>query len=181
MYRIVYDLEATCWEGQPYADKQEIIELAAIMLDDYGEIVEEFQSFVSPVLAPYLSPYCKQLTGITQQQVDTAPSFKVVLQAFWDWLPEKGEELLYVNWGKYDPVYIQADCRQHNMDDDWLSPVLDLKRAYKKYKGLHTAIGLQSALKAEGIDTEGEVHRAYWDAYNLTKLYKKNLGHWPRG
>ena len=180
MYRIVYDLEATCWEGQPHADKQEIIEWAAFLIDDFGEQVDEFQSFVRPVLAPYLSPYCKQLTGIQQHEVQNAPLFKEVLQAFWDWLPPGGEELLYVNWGKYDPLFIKADCRQHDMDENWLEPILDLKKSYQKYKGLHSPVGLQAAITAEGMDFEGVAHRAYWDAYNLTELYIQNIGHWPQ-
>lgn len=180
MYRIVYDLEATCWEGQPHAEKQEIIEWAAFLVDDYGQRVDEFQSFVKPVLAPYLSPYCKDLTGIRQKDVHNAPLFKVVLQSFWEWLPSEGEELLFVNWGKYDPVYIRADCRQHDMEMDWLEPVLDLKRSYQKLKGLNSAIGLQNAIKAEGLEFIGDAHRAYWDALNLVELYVRNIGHWPR-
>jgi inhibitor of KinA sporulation pathway (predicted exonuclease) len=178
--RIVYDLEATCWEGQPHADKQEIIELGAFLVNDYGERIDEFQSYVRPVLAPYLSPYCKELTGITQQEVDRAPLFEEVLQAFWDFLPEEGEELLYVNWGKYDPGYIRGDCRQHDLDDTWLEPVLDLKRSYQKLRGLTKPLGLKSAIQAEGLEFEGKPHSAYWDAYNLSELYLKHFGQWPR-
>lgn len=180
MIRIIYDLEATCWEGQAHADKTEIIEWAAFQVNDFGERIDEFQSYIRPVLAPYLSPYCKELTGITQGQVDAAPSFEVVLQSFWDWLPPEGEELLYINWGKYDPTFIREDCRQHNVDGSWLTPVLNLKRSYQKLHGLLKPVGLQKAIQAEGLEFEGQAHSAYWDAYNLSELYLKHFGQWPQ-
>lgn len=39
------------------------------------ELVDTFHTYVRPVFQPVLTDFCKTLTGITQAQVDSAPSF----------------------------------------------------------------------------------------------------------
>lgn len=54
------------------------------------EVVDTFRSFVKPTWRPQLSPFCTQLTGITQEQVDCAPSFPEVLKSFSGFLAKHG-------------------------------------------------------------------------------------------
>jgi len=35
------------------------------------QVVAEFQTYVKPVIHPQLTPFCTELTGITQDKVDT--------------------------------------------------------------------------------------------------------------
>lgn len=42
-------------------------------------VVDEFQSFVRPTFNTKLHSFCTELTGITQEQVDNAPTFPEVL------------------------------------------------------------------------------------------------------
>ena len=73
---LAIDFEATCWDHKPTYSLEtvvdpisEIIEVGMAMLDtDTGEIVRE-QYFVKP-LASTVSPFCTQLTGITQEKLD---------------------------------------------------------------------------------------------------------------
>jgi inhibitor of KinA sporulation pathway (predicted exonuclease) len=48
--------------------------------------VDEFRSFVRPVRNTQLSSFCTELTGIRQVDVDAAPPFTRVFDAFTDWL-----------------------------------------------------------------------------------------------
>ena len=48
--------------------------------------IDEFRTFVRPVRHPTLSPFCTELTGITQADVDAAPAFPAVVARFHDWL-----------------------------------------------------------------------------------------------
>lgn len=177
MKRIIYDLELTCWEGQSFASKQEIIEIAAFQLNEYGDIDSEFQSFIQPVLAPYLSNYCKQLTGIQQQDISRAETFDQIIEDFRYWLPD--EELLFIAWGHKDEKFLKADCDQHEIDTHWIPRHLDLKKSYALFHGLNHTVGLKKALQYEGIEFEGQHHRAYWDAWNTTELYRIHMGTWP--
>ncbi|KAI0670592.1 ribonuclease H-like domain-containing protein [Trametes maxima] len=108
---LVLDVEATCVAGAGFDYPNEIIEWPVCLLrwkdkDFRGkarelEVVDEFRSFVRPTWRPKLSPFCTTLTGITQEQVDSAPTFPEVLEKFGAFLekhrlidPETGQRLL---------------------------------------------------------------------------------------
>ena len=66
MHHIICDLEATCWAGERRPQRMEIIEIGAVMLaSGTRPVLDDFCSFVRPVLAPTLSDFCRELTGIT--------------------------------------------------------------------------------------------------------------------
>jgi len=48
--------------------------------------VDEFHTFVRPTYRPTLSSFCISLTGISQADVDSAPTFTEVIPRFKDWL-----------------------------------------------------------------------------------------------
>lgn len=76
---LVIDLEASCDEGDKLpGDEMEMIEVGAAWATPDGRILAEFQALVRPVLHPRLTPFCSQLTGITQADVDGAPLFPEV-------------------------------------------------------------------------------------------------------
>lgn len=63
-FLVVLDFESTCWEGQPWALKPEIIEFPAVLLSLLsGKVVAEFQQYVKPQEHPVLTPFCTNLTG----------------------------------------------------------------------------------------------------------------------
>ena len=78
MRYVIVDLEATCWEKGTSPDRQEIIEIGAVSLDsNVGPASEEFACFVRPIIRPFLSAFCVQLTGVRQEDVDQAEFFPV--------------------------------------------------------------------------------------------------------
>jgi len=87
---VVFDTEFTSWPtakatlwGSP-GEHREIIQIAARRWDCDGDWREgeRFVSFVCPQISPKLSPFIKELTGITQKQVDTADTVEVVMRRF---------------------------------------------------------------------------------------------------
>jgi inhibitor of KinA sporulation pathway (predicted exonuclease) len=83
---IIYDLEATCWEHPPPGFVQEIIEIGAFRINAFGEVRGRFNRFVKPVVHPTLSPFCKDLTSIRQEDVNRARKFPEVIEEFMEWL-----------------------------------------------------------------------------------------------
>ena len=52
-------------------NSQEIIEFPVVIIDVKQKAIKAvFQTYVKPVLDPQLTPFCTELTGITQEQVD---------------------------------------------------------------------------------------------------------------
>ncbi len=179
MRYVVFDLEATCWDNTGIARKQEIIEIGACLINPFLEVEKKFVSLVKPVIHPLLSGYCKQLTGIQQFEIEKAKSFHSVMDHFLDWAEWDEEEGLYLYaWGSKDIQLLREACLQHKVDDDWIQEFTDLKSSYTRLKQLPKAVGLDRALFMEGIDFEGERHRALPDALNLAKLFVRYIDDW---
>lgn len=180
MHYIVFDLEATCWSENSPLLEQEIIEIGAYHIDMYGHVQGQFHTMVKPVIHPYLSPFCVQLTGIDQSEVDNAPTFDVAFARWERWMDECDmDQALYCSWGMGDVELIENDCDYHGLIWDWRDEHFDVKRAYNEKKShLGKPYGLKKALKKEGIELEGRHHRALDDAFNLSKLFCKYIDEW---
>ncbi len=176
---IVFDLEATCWRGRPPKGYNEIIEIGAFKINSFGEIVSQFSSFIKPIVNPILSGFCKELTGIKQSDVDRSKTFDKVITDFLDWIQEEEEDFLLISWGEQDVKFFRSDCILHNIEDTWIKHCLNAKTYYKKLSGISRQMGLKSALEYEGLEFDGEAHRAITDAYNLSKIVIRYIDEWP--
>ena len=178
MRYIIFDLEATCWRGKPPRGITEIIEIGAIKVDRYGDVIGQFSKFVRPTVNPLLSGFCKNLTSIRQVDVDQAQTFKHVLEDFKDWAEIYDQDFILLSWGIDDQKLLRNDCRLHKKESDFLEQYIDLKRAYRNMKKIKHASGLKSTVKKEGFEFTGLHHRAISDAENLAKVFIKYLEDW---
>ena len=176
---IVFDLEATCWENPHHSQVQEIIEIGALKLDRYAEVIGEFGRFVKPVYHPSLSIFCKQLTSIEQEDVDSAKEFPEVIEEFIDWIGYyDDEEYLLCSWGFFDRKALVHDCELHQLDHDWTEHHISLKHQYRDLKGLRKPQGLRRTVLKEGFEFTGTHHRGFDDAVNLAKVFAKYRDVW---
>lgn len=68
-YFVVIDFEATC-DKEKVPKPQEIIEFPSVVVNSRtGQLEDSFQTYVRPVCHPILTDFCKDLTGIRQNQV----------------------------------------------------------------------------------------------------------------
>lgn len=174
MYSIILDLEATCWNETMQNREQEIIEIGACLVDPYGKIENTFSRLIRPQKYPFLSAYCKQLTGIEQNELDRAKKFEIVFDEFLNWCEyDEGNPLSIFAWGKTDLLLLTKACEISNVEMDWLEDFIDMKSVYAKIKGLPKLVGLDKALTFENFEFEGNRHRALPDALNLAKIFVK--------
>ncbi|HNL38599.1 MAG TPA: 3'-5' exonuclease [Saprospiraceae bacterium] len=178
MNYIVYDLEATCWENMPIGYVQETIEIGAFRVNAYGEVRGKFNRFIKPVVHPVLSPFCRQLTSITQEDVNRAKTFPDVIEEFQNWARIDEDDYLLCSWGSFDKKMFINDCRLHRLDTDWAEQHVNLKEQYRISNRMRHGIGLRKAVEKEGILFTGMHHRGISDAENLVKLFLKYLGTW---
>lgn len=68
---LIIDLEATCDEDL-IESEMEIIEIGAVWVTSNGTVLDAFQALVRPITHTQLTPFCQQLTGIKQTEVDRA-------------------------------------------------------------------------------------------------------------
>ena len=129
-YLCVVDVEATCEEGDFRAVDHEIIELPVVLLDlqpaggGVPSVVDHFHSFVRPTERPRLSDFCTGLTGVTQAQVDAAPTLPQVLDAVHAWLASRGLLLSFpsilslptiVRYSALLATALRTSTRRHNI------------------------------------------------------------------
>ncbi|KAG6376087.1 hypothetical protein JVT61DRAFT_2058 [Boletus reticuloceps] len=120
------------------------------------EIVDEFRSFVKPTWRPQLSQFCTDLTGITQAQVDYAPTFPKVLKMFERFLaqhglihPKTGRPLQRFCWCSDGPFdirdFVVKQCFISNVPmPSWLrGDVLDVRKAVSVWAAMNKASDTQ--------------------------------------
>lgn len=175
---IIFDLEATCWDGNQVGRNQEVIEIGAVCADQFGDVLSSFTRLVRPVQNNRLSHYCTNLTGITQDDVEGAKPFRSAVIDFMNWIDIDDEEYLLCSWGDKDIEFLQNDCQYNQIETDWLDRYIDLKTQYHNIRGLQRKRGLKKVLAFEQIEFEGNHHRAFDDAANLFSLFAKYRDMW---
>jgi 3'-5' exoribonuclease 1 len=176
---LVVDLEATCCDRQSIPRHQmETIEIGAVMVATESlAIVDEFQTFIKPLRHPILTEFCLQLTSITQQQVDAAPTFPAAIELWQPWL-SKFDKTIFGSWGDYDRKQLQQDSKHHRIDLPYpvSSNHVNLKEVFSTTQGLNKRHGMAQALNLAQIELTGTHHRGIDDARNISKLLPYILG-----
>ena len=165
---VVVDVEATCWKKGVFSKKKETIEIGAVLLRPDQEPTNwpEFQTFVRPLRLPRLSTFCRELTGITQDEVDAAPTFPRALQRFLEWA-EPLDRVVLATWSHYDIWQLDLDLEAHGLPKLAL-PFIDVKTLAA------TAVGRKSfeetARQLAPEDVDPPRHRAIADARRTSRI-----------
>jgi inhibitor of KinA sporulation pathway (predicted exonuclease) len=182
-YYLVIDVEATCDEDHRIPREQtEIIEVGAVLCEA-GRLQPqaEFQTFVKPFRHPKLTPFCTQLTSITQAEVDAAPGFAQAMASLSRFLGEQGVQgrFLFCSWGDYDRLQFARDERRLGIRAPLGSQHLNLKEAFLRRSGDGAKLGVGQALRRVGLRFAGTAHRGIDDARNIARLLPYCLGRTP--
>lgn len=178
-HAIVLDFEATCGNQEPIRP-QEIIEFPSVLVAlDTLKSVDEFSSFVRPFHNPHLTDFCRELTSITQEDVDGAPYFHEVLKAHENWIDSHGlTELnaVFVTCGDWDlGTMLPAQSRVGKKPVEYLRPIytrwLNIKVPFASVAG-RKAPGMAGMLRALEIELTGFHHRGIDDCRNIAKILR---------
>ena len=174
---LVIDLEATTDEGGWPVTEMEVIEIGASLVTRDGREVDHFQCFVRPRRRPQLTPFCRELTHISQHDVDRAAPFREVWASFERWLEHHREQLqAWVSWGDYDRQQLHQEWQLHGLDSLLRTlPHINLKQRFAKARHLQRPTGLNGALHLAGMHFCGQQHRALEDARNTARLLPLTL------
>jgi len=162
---IVVDLEATCWEGYdaPEGQENEIIEIGICLLDPNTQSVSDKRSILVKPEKSVVSPFCRKLTSITQEMVDTQGISFVeacaILEKEYD-----TRNRLWASWGAFDRKLFKAQCKSRDVRYPFSKKYSNLKRVFQDSHG--TRMGLARAMSALKIEPTGRQHRGHDDAFN---------------
>jgi inhibitor of KinA sporulation pathway (predicted exonuclease) len=170
---VVVDVEATCWKKGVFSRKKETIEIGAVklLLDRADSTWPEFQTFVRPLRLPRLSSFCRELTGITQENVDAAPRFPEALRLFLEW-SEPLDQLVLATWSRYDVWQLDLDLEAHGLPHLAI-PFLDVKKLAARIVG---AKSFEETARELTPDSDAMPrHRAIADARRTARMLKRLL------
>ena len=169
----VVDVEATCWKKGVFSRQKETIEIGAVLLllDRAPSSWPEFQTFVRPRRYPHLSSFCRELTGITQEKVDAAPTFPEALRLVLDWLHPL-ERVVLATWSRYDLWQLDLDLEAHGLPK-LAMPVLDVKKLAARIVGTKSLEETARELAPDGVSMPS--HRAVADARRTAQILNRLL------
>ncbi len=168
---LAIDTEWTCWDGEPPAGmRSELIEIGIVEADPSTlEIVRE-RSFLVRPLHSRVSPYCEELTGISEDllRTDGRPLPEVLRTLAKEFGPSRKA---VVAWGD-DWGGIDGECRAGGLDNPFPRELaLNFGLIYAIAVGCLERPALEQAVEAEGIGFDGRQHRAVPDAAATMRLF----------
>jgi len=174
---LIVDLEATCWDGdvpglnrRQTVEDMEVIEFGCVVAELDSKLLDAKSFIVRPVLRPQLSPFCTQLTGISQQQVAVAPVYAEVVQVIGAWLAAY-QPFCWASWGDYDRHQLDAERQRKGCEPAFMALVRkNLKQFWREGRAAKRRSGLQAALAFHDLAFEGQHHRGIDDARNIARL-----------
>lgn len=156
----------------------EIVEIGAVKLDESFNEIDRFSQIVRSALTKNLSSRFKELTGITNEQMQNGIPFAEALDKYKKWV---GEDTVTLTWSNSDLHTLYHNCVDFIGDPKAaeIGRYVDLQK-YFQYelsligKNQKNQISLANAAILFDIDFESEtLHRALDDSYISAAILRK--------
>ncbi len=179
MNYILLDLE---W-NDAYSTKlhcfvNEIVEFGAVKLDENFNEVDRFSKIVRSSLTKRLSSRFRQLTGMTNEQMQSGVAFKDALNMYKEWA---GDDTITLTWSNSDLYTLYHNCSNFTEDAKHacIGKYVDLQRYFqfelaRMGKGQKNQISLSNAAALFDIEVADEsLHHALDDSYLAAAILRK--------
>lgn len=171
---IIVDIECTCWAGSPPpGEVNEIIEIGVCRLRPSNwERYDKHSIIVKPECST-VSPFCTQLTSLTQEQVDAGVSFAeacAILEKDY-----KTRQRVWASYGDYDRQMFERQCAARDIHYPFSATHLNVKSLFTLLQGKRHDVGMVQAMQSLDLPLEGTHHRGDDDAWNTALLLAKIL------
>ena len=162
MIEIILDTETTGLS----ADKDRIVEIACVELNNYIPTKNIFHTFINPEIK--VSEDAFKVHGYSDEFLSTKPKFKDFVQNFIIFIKDKK---LIIHNADFDLGFLNNEFKRLNLKPILRSEVTDtLQIARSKFPG--TGNSLDALCKRFKINIEGrEKHSALLDCHLLSKVY----------
>ncbi len=182
---IVLDLEwnqsPTGKSGTIKAIPFEIIEIGAIKLDKNFNIIDEFKTFIKPVVYEQIHFRVHEIVNIGIHELKKRGlSFPTAMNNFFSWVFKENENPIFCTWGNMDLTELQRNMKYHNVANVFPKPLLyyDIQKLYNFSNDIvdssNNKLPLDKACNNLGIISERPFHHALDDAY-YTSMIIKNI------
>ena len=174
---VIVDLEMCSvpqgFKRDSYDWKSEVIQIGAVLVNESLEIVDEFQTLVSPEFGA-IDTFIERLTGISRKDVLGAPRFAQAIEMFLTWLPE---DAVLVSWSDNDPRQLRREMEAKGISSErmtvYLENWMDIQQTFGQRMEARKLYRLSEALIIADVDFESGEHDALVDARNTALLFIK--------
>lgn len=176
---LVLDFEANCENGKKI-EPQEIIEFPCLLVDAQSfQVVDTFHKYIKPVGHPQITAFCTELTGITQDMLESCPAWSEVLSQFVTWYQNNNltpETATFATCGLWDfATCLPGQCSFSGttiptmLDVSQSGAFVNVKFSYQKHMGKYGK-GITEMQKELGLEFEGKLHSGIDDCRNILKI-----------
>lgn len=176
MNYIILDLE---WNNTYCKKKKgflnEIIEIGAVKLNNNLQVIDIFDILIKPQLGKKLHTRVKELTNITNDDINTGIPFSQAMSNFRKWVSH--EKNVILTWGDTDVRVLIENFRYFNGIGfiPFLSNYVNLQKYAQAFMNISKAeqIGLSAAAEKLGLNpADYSLHRALDDSKLTADLFK---------
>lgn len=177
MVYVILDLEWNNTYGRKTKSFiNEIIEIGAVMLDEDLQEVSRYSSLIRSQIGKKLRGSVKQLTHITNEDLDNGLPFTKALSQLRRWIGNRDN--VVITWGDGDIRVLIENCRYLNGIEivPFLSNYADLQAYFHSIFNSPPSrqVGLSAAAQLLGIDEdEFSHHRALDDSLLTAEVFRK--------
>ncbi|ARK30883.1 3'-5' exonuclease [Halalkalibacter krulwichiae] len=170
---IFFDFEMLCSKDGMSFESMEAIRLGAVKYDLATEEITTFDRYIKPVSTKPLSNFCKELTGIRDEDLVTEASFDIVFQEFLTWIGGVKKSRFF-SWSPSDLSRLKIDAKAHNISCKTIKKIemryVDFQEIFTK-RVSKTNASVESALQLYGLHFIGAKHNPMYDAFNTLRIY----------
>eukprot|EP01017_Pseudomicrothorax_dubius_P022755 TRINITY_DN2457_c0_g2_i2.p1 TRINITY_DN2457_c0_g2~~TRINITY_DN2457_c0_g2_i2.p1 ORF type:complete len:463 (-),score=123.38 TRINITY_DN2457_c0_g2_i2:110-1498(-) len=179
---LILDFEAQCSNDPNFKlTCQEIIEFPVVVVDvETATITKTFHTYIKPEVHPVLTQFCKELTGITQDQVDAGISIKEALNQLEGFLVKEGiidKRFTFVTCGDWDlRTCLKGEATYKKLFvPEYLQRWINIKQIFASAMNTAPPKGLWLMVDQLGMSFEGRQHSGIDDSKNIAKVVIKLL------
>ncbi len=151
----------------------EIIEIGAVMLNEQLQEIDRFSETIRPKVYKKLHYVTKDLTGITQEELNASDPFPYVLVDFMLWC---GDDFSFCTWGNMDLVELQRNMKFYGLEDLLEGPIryYNVQKLFRLlYAHDEAAASLETAVNYFQLPKDDHFHRAVNDAAYTAEIFRK--------
>lgn len=171
---LVIDIESTCWESSPpKGETSDIIEIGLCVFDINTRQKEEKVGWIIRPQRSKVSPFCTELTSLTQQQVEQGISFEAACRELKK--EYSSEDRVWASYGDYDRRQFERQCKDLRIGYPFGPTHLNVKTLFAIHHKLPREMGMAQALEHLDLPLEGTHHRGIDDAWNIAEILRSFL------
>ena len=175
MEYVVVDFE---WNQSPYGKNAsnkylpfEIIEIGAVKLDAEGREIGRFDEEIKPKVYKRMHHVTKNLTGITEKDLNHGRAFPKALVDFMNWC---GDNFMFCTWGNLDLLELQRNMKFFHLESLLTGPIkyYNVQKLFRMfYDEGNSAASLEYAVDFFKLERKGCFHRAINDAEYTAEIF----------